>query len=52
MKNKVVLFVVIALLAAVSIYKGEILSNISLKFSNYVVNSYDDVAKALKDKIN
>ncbi|MCD8213957.1 MAG: rod shape-determining protein MreC [Campylobacter sp.] len=52
MKSKIVLFLLIALLASVSIYKGEILSNISLRLSNYVVNFYDNSIKSIKDGIN
>ena len=33
MKSKIVLFVFIALLATVSVFKGEILSNLSIGFS-------------------
>ena len=52
MKSKIVLFVFIALLAGASMFKGEILSNISIKFSNYAINSYDNFAKSVKDYIN
>jgi len=52
MKSKIVLFVFIALLATASVFKGEILSNLSIGFSNYATNSYDNFAKSVKDYIN
>ena len=51
MKSKIVLFVFIALLAMASVFKGEILSNLSIGFSNYATNSYDNFAKSVKDYI-
>ena len=52
MKSKIVLFVFIALLAMASVFKGEILSNLSIGLSNYATNSYDNFAKSVKDYIN
>ena len=52
MKSKLVVFVLIAVLAAVSIYEGEIASKAALGVENFALKIYGDFASAVKNKIN
>ncbi|MBR8462383.1 rod shape-determining protein MreC [Campylobacter sp. faydin G-24] len=52
MKTKALFFLLIAVLVTASIYKGELLGNLSVRFSNYFVNLYGSVAENVKNSIN
>ena len=52
MKSKLVVFVLIAVLAAASIYEGEIAGKAALGVENFALKIYGDFASAVKNKIN
>lgn len=52
MKTKILLFIFLALLVAVSIFKGSNISNVSINLSNFVVSNYTNLATSIKDMIN